>query len=219
MSFKKIGYRLTKFIIILTVIDFVAFVCIPQRWVYPSISSTLDRPHKADAIVVLFHDFGDYHSMGRESLRRVHYGVNLFKDGYASNIIFAGGARLSRNLYGSKLMASFARELGIPPEQVHFEARSNDSISNWEESYKTLKKHQWYSVLLVSSLFHLKRIKMLINNRGINVYYTPVPFNSCNPPITSFDYWFSAHYNLVSYLLYCLLPSSTYRNLINKIRH
>lgn len=219
MSLRKISYQLIQFITILIVIDIVLFVFTPQQWLYQSIASTLDRPLKADAIVVLFNRFGDYHSMGPESLRRANYGIKLFKDGYAAHIIFAGGSRPSRNLYGPKLMAHFAQECGVPPEKIHYEVKSNDSISNWEESHRILKEHQWHSVLLVSSPLHLQRVKKMINHHGINVYYVPVPYEGCDPPITPFDHWFSVHYHSASYLLYCLLPSSTYRNLINALRH
>ena len=219
MSLKKIGYRLIQFIFILIGIDVALFVFIPQQWVYQSMSSTLDKPVKADVIIALFDGVGENYYLNRESLRRVDYASTLFKEGYAPNIMFSGGGRSSQNLYGSNLMSNVAQELGLSPDQIYLETKSNDSISNWEESYKIIKKHQWQSVLIVSSLFHLKRVRHLINPHGINVYYTPVPFDNCNPPLTNFGYWSSAHYNLGSYVLYCLLPSSTYRNIINKLRH
>ena len=219
MSLKNAGHRLIQLIFILIGMDIALFVFVPKHWVYQSISPTLDKPRKAEAIIVLFHDFGYHHFISRKSLRRVNYGITLLKEGYASKIIFSGGGRPSHNLYGSELMSNVAQELGVSPDQIYLETNSNDSITNWEESFKIIKENKWQSVLLVSSLFHLKRVKRLIAHHGINVYYTPVPFDNCNPPLTYFDYWSSAHYNIASYVLYCLLPSSTYKNIINKLRH
>ena len=219
MSPKNAGYRLIQFIFILIGMDIALFVFVPKQWVYQSMSPTLDKPRKADVIIVLFHDFGYHNFISRKSLRRVNYGITLLKEGYASHIIFSGGARPSHNLYGSELMSNAARGLGVSPDQIYFETNSHDSITNWEESFKIIKENKWQSVLLVSSLFHLKRVKKLIDHHGINVYYTPVPFDNCNPPLTYFDYWSSAHYNIASYVLYCLLPKSIYRNILHKLRH
>jgi len=219
MSPKNAGYRLIQLIFILIGIDIALFVFVPKQWVYQSMSPTLDKPRKVDVIIVLFDGFDDRHYPNRQSLRRVDYAITLLKEEYASHIIFSGGARPSRNFYGSELMSKAARELGLSSDQVYFETTSNDSITNWEESFKIIKENKWHSVLLVSSLFHLKRVKRLIEHHGINVYYTPVPFDNCNPPLTYFAYWSSAHYNIASYVLYCLLPSSTYRTIINTLRH
>ena len=216
MSLSIKRYRVIKIIAIFIGLDIVLSALITRQWIF---APHLDRPQKADAIVVLFHDYGHYYSMGNESLRRVHYGIKLFKEGYAPHMIFAGGSRPSHNIYGSKLMAHYVQECGVPPDRIHYEVKSNDSTSNWEESYKILKEYQWNSVLLVSSPLHLQRVRTLINHHGSTIYYVPVPQEGCDPPLTFFDHWISLHYNGTSYLSYCLLPPSMYRNLINMLRH
>ena len=70
----------------------VLILALPYRWIGAQIFQQVHQLHKADAIVVLFGDGnGKGTAVGRESHRRVVYGVKLFREGYAKKIIFSGG--------------------------------------------------------------------------------------------------------------------------------
>jgi len=219
MQLHKITQPVLQLTLLIIVLEGIFSWAVTRTWTYHLLASTLDTPRKADAIIVLFDAFGEDHSLSGESIRRINWGVNLFKEGYAPYIIFTGGARPSHRLYGSKLMAEVAQGLGIPPDRIYYETNSNDTISNWKEGYKLVKAHRGQSALLVSSLFQLERMKFLINNYDIKVYYLSVPYELSHPPLSFLALWCDAHYNIASYLLYCLLPSAAYRSLINFLRH
>ena len=114
------------------------------------LSAPAEPPRHADAIVLL----------GGDSGSRGLLGMQLFKDGYADNIVlvrleFEGNNPSRRYSHGQ------VREFlsaGIKKENIYFD---NKSWHSWDEAVNTLelmKKNGWKSVLVVSDPPHMRRL-------------------------------------------------------------
>jgi uncharacterized SAM-binding protein YcdF (DUF218 family) len=207
----RYGMYSTAIVLGITVISIMIF---PYRWLGERVFQDVHDLHQADAIVVLFHDYNeDDTGVNRESQRRVSYGVKLFQEGYAKNIIFSGGRPK-----GAKFMAQLGEQLGVPPQNILIENRSRDTISNWENTSRIVKAHQWNSVLLVSSVFHIARAVRIINPKEITIYPAAVPYNSCDPPHTRLELMRSLFHNFGTYVLYVVAGERNYERIVDYVR-
>ena len=147
------------------------------------------------------------------------YAVELYKNGIGRNIIFVGGYRPARNLYGSSMLAEKAAELGVNPSNIFYDRISRDTIQNWNEAEKIIADKNFSKVVLVSSPYHLARIENMINiGSGISVYFAGYENSSINPPKSFSENITEFNYNLISTMTYIVLPSSLYQGAIKRLR-
>ena len=103
---------------------------------------------KADAIVAI--------SGGDTSVRTAKT-VELYKDGFADNLIFSGAAADPSSPSNAKVMAVDAEKAGVPPSAISLDETSQDTSENATNVAKILKEHGWTNVILVSENYHLRR--------------------------------------------------------------
>ena len=200
-------------IILVVIIVVITLIIFPYRWLGEWVFQDVHNLHGADAIVVLFGDANeDGTGVGRETHRRVSYGVKLFHEGYAKNIIFSGGRPK-----GANLMAQLGEQLGVSPQAILIENNSRDTISNWENSSRIVKAKQWDSVLLVSSAFHVARAVRITNPNGISIYPAAVPYDSCDPPYMRRELMRSFFYNFGAYVLYAVAGEQNYERVVDYV--
>lgn len=201
-------------IILVVIIVVITIIIFPYHWLGEWVFRDVHYLHKADVIVVLFHGYNeDRTRVNRESYRRVSYGVKLFYEGYAQNIIFSGGRPK-----GANLMAQLGEQLGVSPQAILIENRSRDTISNWENSSQIVKAKQWNSVLLVSSVFHVARAIRITNPNGITIYPAAVPYDSCDPPYMRRELMRSFFHNFGAYVLYAIAGERNYERIVDYVR-
>lgn len=173
-----------------------------------------------DALVVFFGDFDDNENISEESLRRLSFAVDLYKKGIGKNIIFVGGWRPLRNLYGSAMMAKRAAEKGVKPSDIFYDMTSRDTINNWLEAEKIIKKQSFKKVVLVSSAFHLMRIEKMIDvGDDITAFYAAYNEDDVNPSKSLMESFSEYNYNVASILTYLVFPSGLYQVTIGKLRN
>ncbi|HOP31211.1 MAG TPA: YdcF family protein [Spirochaetota bacterium] len=173
-----------------------------------------------DALVVFFGDFDDNGNISEESVRRLTFAVDLYKKGAGENIIFVGGWRPLQNLYGSAMMAKRAEEMGVKPSDIFYDLRSRDTINNWLEAEKIIKKQNFKKVVLVSSAFHLMRIEKMIDiGDDISASYAAYKEDCADPSKSLLDSFSEYNYNVASMLTYLVFPAGLYRATIGKLRN
>jgi len=104
-------------------------------------------PKQADAIIVL--------SGGQE---RVEKAAELYKAGYAPSIILSN-AKESTSSSGDMLQTAF--NLGIPHDAIFTENAAESTYQNAEFTLPIMKEHDFKSAIVVSSDFHMRRVKLL----------------------------------------------------------
>ena len=211
--------KILLFMTVFTVIYAVSFICISSYTAdrYSRYESMQKR--EIDALVVFFGDFNRNGDISDESMRRLCFSVDLYKKGTGRNIIFVGGWRPSSHKYGSLLMAKKAVEMGVKPDAVFHDLVSRDTINNWIEAEKIIRKNNFRSVLLVSSPLHLLRIETMIDPcSGINTLYAGYGEHNEVPDKNFLENLSEYNYNVVSIITYMVLPSGLYRTAIEKLR-
>ncbi|WP_339319214.1 YdcF family protein [Paenibacillus sp. FSL R10-2734] len=106
-------------------------------------------PKQADAIIVLSGGQG-----------RVEKGVELYKAGYAPYIILSN-AKESTSSSGDMLQT--ALNLGIPQDAIYTENAAESTYQNAEFTLPIMKEHNFKSAIVVSSDFHMRRVKLLFD--------------------------------------------------------
>jgi len=150
----------------------------PLVWFLAEPLKITDAPRKADAIVVFAGGVGESGRAGQGYLERVGYAVELYKAGYAKNIIFSSGY-----MYVFKeplVMKALAVSLGVPPEAIILEDKAKNTYENVKFSENILEGMGWKEILVVSSPYHMRRVSMVFKKtgKGIKVACTPIPQSS-----------------------------------------
>lgn len=172
-----------------------------------------------DALIVFFGDFEKSGDLGRESLRRLHLAVELYKGNIGKNVIFVGGRRPSRDLSGSRIMAKRAVEGGIKPSDIFCDRSSRDTLSNWSEAEKIINGNNFKEVILISSIFHLIRIERIMRMRNsMRIFFASYREDNALPPRSLGERFCDYTYNLLAYIAYLLVPSRWYRAIVDRMR-
>jgi uncharacterized SAM-binding protein YcdF (DUF218 family) len=173
---------------------------------------------RIDALVVFFGGFRDG-SPNDESIRRFRLALQLYRAGRGERIIFVGGFRPSYKYSGSEMLARRAVDQGLPPSRIFFDVRSRDTIQNWMEAERIIARKGLKRVVLISSIFHLVRIGQVIRFRD-DIEHFEVCYDEADavPPKTIVASFCDYTYNMISYALYCLLPSEWYSIVVKSLR-
>ncbi len=177
------------------------------------------RPPKSDVAVVLFSDFARG-GLGAETLRRVSFAAKMFEQGAFDYIVCAGGARPSRNVYGSELMRQWFLAAGILPDRLYLEKRSNDTRSNLIEGFRMVREKGWQTACVVSSPLHVFRIKEIVREveGSLSVLLAAYSYGDCRPAMGRVALWGQTHYEWASRLLPRMLPIRMYEKMIEMLR-
>ncbi|MGG3466124.1 YdcF family protein [Neobacillus pocheonensis] len=120
---------------------------------------------KADAIVVLSGDRGE----------RVEKAAELFHQGYGKYFVISGGT-IYNDVTAARLMKEHALKLGVPESAIILEERADSTYENAHFTRQILKSYPIHSAIVVSSNYHMKRVKMIFDrdfkNSEIKLYYS-----------------------------------------------
>jgi len=146
----------------------------PTIWLLASPLNISNTPEKADAIVVFGGGVGESGSPGKSTIERARYATELYKNGYAKKIIFSSGYTYTYN--DAENMKLFAISMGVYDEDIVLEEHANSTYENVIFSKQILKKNNWEKILLISSLYNMRRAALVFNKfaKEIKVIYTPV---------------------------------------------
>jgi uncharacterized SAM-binding protein YcdF (DUF218 family) len=215
-SMKRLGSRAGVVALVLVAADLICTLLYLNQ-----VNQYAERPEeaKSDVGIVLFSDFEGV-SLGPETLRRVAFAAGMFKKGAFDHILCAGGARPSRNLYGSELMKEWFLASGIPPERMFLERTSNDTRSNLEEAFKIVREIGWQTTWVISSPLHIFRVKEITQNMDepLSVFLVAYSYKRCRPKADKTTLWWQTHYEWATRLLEKILPARSYQKLIDLLR-
>jgi uncharacterized SAM-binding protein YcdF (DUF218 family) len=131
-------------IVFLVVIIITTLILISGRFL-----SFAEPPKQSDAIIVLSGGQG-----------RVEKAVELYKAGYAPYIILSNAKEITSR---SGDMLQTALNLGIPQDAIYTENAAESTYENAEFTLPLMKEHDFKSAIVVSSEFHMRRVKLLFD--------------------------------------------------------
>ena len=146
----------------------------PLFWLIAAPLKIIQVPQKSDCIAVFAGGVGESGKAGQGYEERAQYAVELYKKGYAKNIVFSSG--YTYVFEESSIMKALVISLGVPKDAVILDDRAKNTYENVKFTKEILEKHGWSSVLLVSSPYHMLRDQLVFNKiaRGVKVIYAPI---------------------------------------------
>lgn len=149
----------------------------PLIWYLADPLKINELPQSSDAIVVLAGGVGESGQAGQGYEERVNQAVVLYKQGYARYLIFSSGYMY---IYKEPLMMkSLAVSLGVPDSVIFLEDEATNTLKNIINCRKITANHGWKKLLMVSSPYHMKRVKLVIATQAPEwqVRYIPPHYN------------------------------------------
>lgn len=148
-----------------------------------------DAPQKADAIIVLGGETGNFY--------RTMRGVALFDSGYAPVVVFSGGTLLGAGLECSsaKLSLEAAVNLGLPPEACILLDGSQSTLDEAHKIDSLRRQRSWSRLILITDVFHSRRAHATFRNRLADVHILCCPVHS---PEIDPRYWWRHENSLVA---------------------
>ncbi|MFH1996018.1 MAG: ElyC/SanA/YdcF family protein, partial [Candidatus Omnitrophota bacterium] len=175
--YKKTGRRLALAGAILTLV-YVLFVYTPFIWFVASPLRIQDTPQKADAVVALGGGVGESGKVGQGYQERVDTAVKLYDQDFAKTILFSSGYKYI--MKEAEVMKTLSVAMGVGAENILVDDDSTNTYEMIVHLKGLVEKTGWRNVILVSSPYHMLRLKLLSDKhlRGVHVMYVPVEKSS-----------------------------------------
>lgn len=149
----------------------------PFIWFLAAPLKITDAPGKVDAIVVFGGGVGETGSPGKSTIERARFAAWLYLKGYADKIIFSSGYTYIYN--DAENMKLIAMSMGVSGNDIILEQKANNAYENVIFSRDILAFHKWRSIILISSLYNMRRLSFVCNKEAhdMRILYVPVEKN------------------------------------------
>jgi len=123
-------------------------------------------------IIILGHKILENGSMSDSLIERLKMGKSLYKN--KDTIILTGGRvqKKTKHTEAYLMKKYLLRENKIPSENIITEPKAMNTTENAINSYKILKKIKNIAkcnIIIISSLFHIKRVKYIFNKILVDI--------------------------------------------------
>lgn len=137
---------------------------------------------RADAIAILGGGIRNDGVLGDQTLRRLVYGLRLFRQGYAPVVILTGGNPTDPSLPESEAMARVASELGLSGPAFIVETRAARTVDQARVIADIARARGFKSVILVTSPTHVHRAYQAMRKAGVRVIPGPADRRTGDAP-------------------------------------
>lgn len=97
---------------------------------------------------------------GGDTFARTQKAIDMYKAGWADKLVFSGASADPESISNAEAMWRIAESDGIPSEDVYLDEHSQDTKQNAKNVVDILHQLGAKSAILVSSPYHLRRVKM-----------------------------------------------------------
>lgn len=131
---------------------------------------------KADAIVVV---------SGGDTFARTDKAVEMYQQGWSDKLIFSGASADPDSISNAEAMRRVATAQGVPDGDIYLDEHSKDTRENAKNTVEILHQLGAKNVILVSSPYHLRRVKMNFMAVDDMISYRTMAAHDDN-----WDWWF-----------------------------
>lgn len=128
---------------------------------------------------------------GGDTSARAEEAIRLYKDGWASRIIFSGAAADKTGPSNASVMKQQAIDAGVDPYDVLTEETSENTAQNAAETTSIFEKQNIKSAILVTSPYHERRALLEFRKRAGGVSFRARP--ALNDKQWSALWWLTPH--------------------------
>lgn len=138
-----------------------------------------ETPQPSDVIIVLGSGTRkkDSNFLPPQAEQRVAEGSLLYRQGYATQLIVAGGISPVTKLVEADLMALLAAADGVQADAIIKESNSRDTWQNAQNSLAIMKTNGWKTALVVTSPYHTRRACHFFRKQGADVRCIAAPYD------------------------------------------
>ncbi|MBN2175365.1 MAG: YdcF family protein [Bacteroidales bacterium] len=168
----------------------------------------------ADAGVIFFGDYierNNFIELGPDTKSRANEAITLYQQGKIKHIICVGGYHISSWSGKPHLLSNYLVQKGIPRQAITYDSLSFNTITNWAEAEKIIKRNNYHQVVAISSPLHIYRIACMVRSDG--VAFACYNFN----PATWDQYWVlykDVHHEWLSQFMNFALSDETRNTLV-----
>jgi uncharacterized SAM-binding protein YcdF (DUF218 family) len=162
---------------------FIPFICIigctiinPVRKSPYKTFSTNCTKKPFDLIIVPGVPYVNY-QMGLVMKSRIQWSKFLIEKKYAINVMYFGGA-VQTPFIESKIMALYAKAMGIPEANIYTEEKAEHSTENIYYSYKLAKEKGFKNIALATDPFQTNNLRRYIKKNKWDITILPIVFDS-----------------------------------------
>jgi uncharacterized SAM-binding protein YcdF (DUF218 family) len=131
-----------------------------------------DYRRKADAIVVFGAGVTPDGQCSQALYDRVRTACLLYQQGFSSRLIFSGGPTPG-NVHETDAMRDLAVGMGVAPQDITLDREGVNTRATVENTAGLFEQLGARRVLAVSQGYHLPRVKMAYQRKGLEVYTVP----------------------------------------------
>lgn len=117
---------------------------------------TADSCQSVNAIVAI---------SGGDTQARANEAINLYREGWASTLIFSGAAQDKSGPSNAEVMKQLAISAGVPVSAVYIDEYAETTKQNAENAETIFAQHNIKKVILVTSGYHQRRASLEFNKR------------------------------------------------------
>lgn len=125
----------------------------------------------ADAIIAV---------SGGDTSARTQLAIDLYKNGWAPQLIFSGAAEDKSGPSNAEVMREQAISQGVPDSDVTVEEYSSNTSENAENTSGILSNLDVNDAIVVTSSYHMKRTVLEFRNQAPDVNFRAHPISSDN---------------------------------------
>lgn len=150
----------------------------PFIWFLAEPLKVSDAPGKSDVIAIFGAGVGESGRAGQNPEERVAFAMGLYKDHYADKILCSSGYKYM--LQEAQVMRALSILMGADPLDIVLDDISVNTRDMVMRLSELSKKYNWKNVILVSSPYHMLRVRLLAKKYmpEINVLYVPIKYSS-----------------------------------------
>lgn len=129
---------------------------------------------KADVIIV----FGAAEYSGRPSpvyRARLDHGYELFEKGMAPVVVTTGGAAQDPEFSEGGVGRDYLLRRGVPEQALIAETQGSDTAQSASRVANIMRANGMHSCIAVSDVYHVFRIRALLEHEGVQVELAPRP--------------------------------------------
>lgn len=198
MKVKKI---LKKALIIIMIIALsYSFYVARSIYLYGNISEYV----KVDAVIVLGAAIWD-DKPSPVFEERIKHGIWLYKNGYASKIIFTGGKAKNKRYSESRVAMNYALENQIPKKDILIEEKSKITEENIFYAEQIVENNEFSKVIIVSDPLHMKRAMLMAKDYELEAYTCPTPTTKYKSLRSKIPFWSREVFYYLGYRMYKIL--------------
>jgi uncharacterized SAM-binding protein YcdF (DUF218 family) len=160
------------------IVLYLAFFHTPLIWTIAAPLQIKDSPRVSDVIVALGGGVGESGKVGQGHEERVDSAVKLYRQGLAKKILYSSGYRYI--MKEAEVMKALSVFMGVRTDDIILDEDANNTYEMVTHLKKLAQTNGWKSAILVSSPYHMKRLKMMCdkNLKDMRIYYIPVEMSS-----------------------------------------